>query len=655
MFRMNRKIVAIFALALVISMPLASVEAASTKSRSESVVYLDGVKYYVHTVVAGDTLYSLAKTYGVSEQEILGENPGLKSGLMNIGFNMKIPFKVEEAERQPSDKKMKRLFDQHVVASGETLYSISRQYAISVAMIMSDNSELDPSHLAIGDSVNIRKTERGIVSEEQTAEEMDHYRQQLNKVAPEGLVYHLVEEGETLSSLASRFAMSLREIEKLNNLSRGAEVAEGAILLVNDTEVDLSQEDESTDGEPKELVKGDIKALAEDESLQIALLLPLSVQDYALKPIVEFYQGFLLGLEDLKREGRNVVLNLFNTEMNPETVGRIIEDEKFQSANLIVGPVYEESLSEVIEDAERRDVPVVSPLVDIKQSDSKVLFQMAPNMANRYDKLDDLFGIEQHVTLIYGESNDSLYEAQVLEIMARYNREIERYDYKYEHPSVISERERLSEEAIKIAEKEAEELGVMLDSLALDSLICEPSPSDLTPLISNGAVSNLFFVLSDNETEVDRILSALASAYTTQVANNRGSDVRMSEVLKFSVVENPEWRNYKNIDRTIYFRDRMYRFPSYVANRNAEVVRAFDGRYAEAFSGFPTQYSYRGYDVARIFGEGMYGNIEYNMAGEEYTPLQSTYIFEQAEDGERWLNTNWVRVRYNLDFTLKLE
>ncbi len=699
--------------------------AAEADARSTNIVYIEGVRYYVHTIDKGDTLYALSKRYDVSVKEILELNPEAQ-GIVKVGQNIKIPYIIEEAEiiahtvveleeQEQSDEEvvaseseetteaeseeveevdfgfgvttdllakieeakakeeqmakeeaearlareemMRETFDVHTIESGETLYSVSRRYAISVTTLMQDNPTVDPSRLAIGQRLNIRKEEQGLTERYDTLAQLDEYRQRLNMVTPKGMTHHLVASGESVEDIAKSYDMSRREVERLNNLERGADLSIGTIILVRSAEQSATASDMGDDGGESDsaMTISMIEALAADETLEIALLLPLSIRDYAMKPFVEFYQGFLLGLEDLKRGGRNVKLNIFNTERNLESMERIIDDPAYERSNLIVGPVYEEFLYVILTDAENRRVPVVSPLVDLKQTDSPVLFQMAPAPAKRYDKLDDLFGFERHVTMIYGETNDSLYVREVRDIMSKYNRQEVSYKYRYEHPSQISERERVAAERLRQVEEEAELWGITLDNRALDSLVCAPSPSDLTPLICNEAVSNLFFVMSDNETEVDRILSALASAYTAQVAMNAGSGRRMSEVLNFSVVANPAWRNYKNIDRSIFFRDRVYNFPSYFASRDKESVRLFDGRYAEAFSDFASQYAYRGYDAAVIFGEGMYGDIESNMSGREYTPLQTTYKFEREEGSERWINTNWMRVLYNLDYTLKID
>ena len=49
--------------------------------KSGTVVYINGAKYYIHTVQPGETLYGLSKAYEVGEKVIVENNPSAASGL----------------------------------------------------------------------------------------------------------------------------------------------------------------------------------------------------------------------------------------------------------------------------------------------------------------------------------------------------------------------------------------------------------------------------------------------------------------------------------------------------------------------------------------------------------------------------------------------
>ena len=104
--------------------------------KSATIVYINGAKYYIHTVQAGETLYGLSKTYGVGEKVILENNPSIARGL-KTAENIKIPF-VADVPEPKSDKKLRKTFDFHFVSKGETLYAISKRYGISVETLLED-------------------------------------------------------------------------------------------------------------------------------------------------------------------------------------------------------------------------------------------------------------------------------------------------------------------------------------------------------------------------------------------------------------------------------------------------------------------------------------------------------------------------------------
>ncbi len=101
--------------------------------RSVNKVILEGKVYYIHVVKPGQTLYSIARAYNISQKEISVENPGVISGI-RIGQTLKIPVEPSIGDEQidTSDPRM-NLKDKntHKVKRGETFYSISKIYGIT--------------------------------------------------------------------------------------------------------------------------------------------------------------------------------------------------------------------------------------------------------------------------------------------------------------------------------------------------------------------------------------------------------------------------------------------------------------------------------------------------------------------------------------------
>lgn len=585
--------------------------------KSGTIVYINGSKFYIHTVQPGETLYGLSKTYGVGEKVILENNPSIVRGL-KTAENIKIPF-VSDVPEPKSDRKLRKTFNFHFVSKGETLYAISRQYEIPVKTILEDNPNLDPLHMRLGERILIRKKQIGSEDEAGTKEQWEEYRQSLNSVADEGTAYHIVRPGETFYSLSRRFGITEAELGRLNNGLKPADLKAGAMIkipqpegAVTEAAADSLHRDSMVAAEPQ-VIPVEFRALRRSEPLNVALMLPIATGGEANGNYLEFYQGFLLGLDSVKtRQGISVNVHLYNTARDTARIREIVErDEAFRKSNLIIGPVYEEGLTPVIRFAEQKKVPVVSPLAHITGHNSDVLFQLAPDPSRKYEKAGDLVGGDKRVTLIYTASTDKEFEREILALLG--DSEYSRYTYKYEHPSARS----------------------------------ASSPSDLTPLLENGQ-DNVFIILSDNSVDVERILAALASADTSITSRGRTAP-------RFAVMGNPRWNRFNTIDRAIYFKDRVIFFSAYHAKRDSEVVRTFDSAYIRAFGALPTLYSYRGYDTAAIFAPAMYGDIEYDLEDRRYAPLQTVYLFGQGEGRENHVNRNWMRVNYNSDFTITIE
>lgn len=90
----------------------------------------------MHLVQRGETIFSLSKLFGVTEDELYIANPSLQTEGLKVGSFIFIPKKgASKAVIQDG-------FIEHTVKQGETIYSITKLYKISFAELMQHNPEL---------------------------------------------------------------------------------------------------------------------------------------------------------------------------------------------------------------------------------------------------------------------------------------------------------------------------------------------------------------------------------------------------------------------------------------------------------------------------------------------------------------------------------
>lgn len=617
----------IFQRVITICLIVASLSAVATEympdiAKSKVIVFINGKKYYVHTVKSGDTLYSMSKAYGVSEDAIKECNPTVADGL-KLDQTVKIPVADNATADAREVKKRKKEFIEHKIRGGETLYSIARDYNISVNTIREDNPGLNPQSLSIGQSLWVRKSDMGSSSEKEAQAEMDAYADNLNKATDDGFEYYVVKPGETVYSLARRFEITEQEFAANNDIAGGLKAGAVIRIPIKDEE-NVNQMEKKADVPESELIAAQssdeniiFRALPSDQILNIALMLPFNVESKPNSSYVEFYQGFLLGLEKMKQEGRGESkLTVYNTEHNPVKVQNIVKSPAFEGTNLIIGPVYEDELSPVLQYARANSTPVVSPLADIKTVKSPAIYQLSPDPAKKYDKIGDLIDGGRDIYLIYADSFDKEFEGEVLALLK--DKPYAAYTYSFNQKSIFTPRN-----------SAARQIEVM------DDILKEEKPC-------------LFVVLANKETDVDRILGTISSS---KVAITEKSE----KSAPYVVLGTSRWGRFNNIDHTTYFNNNVVMISTYHAKRDSQVVREFDSRYIEAYNSLPSLYAYRGYDAAVIFCTGMRSDIDYNMLDKKYTPLQTSYQFSHKGEGDKYVNQEWMRINYNSNYTITIE
>ncbi len=171
---------------------------------------VNGQTFVLHKVEAKETLYSLSKRYNTSIEDIVKYNPEAEVGL-KVEMVLRILYS-KNVNKQAAQKS-------HTVGPGQTLYSISQMYGISVADIKKWNN-LSSNDLNVGQTLAMSASGEGRSAEKSTASKSvaDVSAAQDDPKNPTSKVVHKVEPSQTLFSISKMYNVAVEDIKKWNNL-----------------------------------------------------------------------------------------------------------------------------------------------------------------------------------------------------------------------------------------------------------------------------------------------------------------------------------------------------------------------------------------------------------------------------------------------------
>ncbi len=108
---------------------------------------------FSYTIKAGDTLYSLAIRYNTTVDAILQLNPGINPNALQIGQQICIPSVTPPPSTCPAGS------FSYTIKAGDTLYSLARTYNTTTSAIIQLNPGIDPNNLQIGQKICIPRVE----------------------------------------------------------------------------------------------------------------------------------------------------------------------------------------------------------------------------------------------------------------------------------------------------------------------------------------------------------------------------------------------------------------------------------------------------------------------------------------------------------------
>ena len=104
----------------------------------------------LHTVQKGETFYSIARSTGVRAEDLMKHNGITDPSRLQVGQQLKIPSAHDQAVPSGSASA-----SSYKVARGDTLYSIARKFAVTVAAIQEANNLAAGHVLRVGESLKL--------------------------------------------------------------------------------------------------------------------------------------------------------------------------------------------------------------------------------------------------------------------------------------------------------------------------------------------------------------------------------------------------------------------------------------------------------------------------------------------------------------------
>lgn len=568
---------------------------------------LDG-DFIIHTVVENDTLYSIAKHYKISLDQLLADNPEAEAHSLAIGSTLlvrtamvgyasikdidkEIKRHEKEAEEQQKEEKAKY----HTVAYGDTLYSLARRYKTTEQELMALNGFTSSDQLLSGMKIVVRGAADSKEATEQPEEKAtEEVAQEEAQQQPEGVVpvYEFSFNADSLISYVENNGYN------------------------HELEAQKKQEIDSMEAEQKVRIPS-FKRFVRGEKLNVVVLLPMHRDGKIVKAFVDHYRGMLLAFKQLRNEGYSINVTVFDTERTAIRLSEIMESEAFQNADMLIGPIYAEEVAMVLPFAEERNIPVINPLTDIDPAvvSSPVLFQMQADKKYQYEKYAHILDGSYQINIVLGPTNDMDYLNEVLALTEGLPRRL-------------------------LNAKVGREVAFCLrnDDGTNGAAVSKSS-------LVRGPGKKAIFVVANRDHDIGMILKnigELSESMTQGGAND------------CFVIASRKIDNLTYVEREGFFTSGVSLITPYNSKRTDNIpIKLFESEFLQTYGILPTPYACRGYDAVMMFCTKMHTGLDKYILLERITPLATPYQFKW-EDG-MFVNSEWVNIQYDRFFTVRYE
>ncbi len=290
----------------------------------------------VYIVKKKETLYGISKQFNVSVDDILLVNPQMQS--LQEGMEINIPKSADETrptEKLPLKPTVKTAqptiindmpgnYKEITVQKGQTAYSISKQYGITVDQFNS----LNP------DAVQGLKTDQ-VVRVPASKSEIETVKVK----STEGKSKEPIEQVKikpVVEKKSFRASVTRDSCFSNSNIARTYEIALLLPLALEESDSIIAQGDNSAK----------------------------SLRDYKAFDLFQFYTGVILAADSLEKEGFRAHINVFDADQEGDTakIKRTLRKNDLSKMDLIIGPVFVSGFNVASRYALREKINIVNPL-----------------------------------------------------------------------------------------------------------------------------------------------------------------------------------------------------------------------------------------------------------------------------------------------------
>lgn len=564
--------------------------------------------YILHTIEKGQSLYSIASMYGVSQADIVKMNPGSDEKIY-IGHTLRIPRNTTGSQKETF----------HTIEAGETLYRLTVKYNVSAKAICDANPGLSAENFRIGQVIRIpAPDETPVVSDiDNSSKTADVASEIPAAVQSRCRDMHKVKRKETIYSISKEYGITEAELIEANPELKGKnKIKKGSFLCIPypTTSANTGNAKPQTIPTNNELFSENKKEAERISTIKAAVILPF-LPDAASRSesarMVEYYEGFLMAVDSLKRSGTSIDLYTYNSGANVNSLNDILSKNEMKNMDIIFGPLQQQQIKPLADFAKKNDIRLVIPFTskDNTVFRNPAIYQINTPQSYLYSEVYDHF-VRQfpNANVIFIEANSKTKD---------------KADF------------------IKGLKDELRNRSIPMATLDEDA-----SVEALKSALKTGR-ENIFIPTSGSNLVLIKCLPQL----TLLVRENPEFSIHMFGY--------PEWQTYTKDHLESFFELDTYFYSSFYTNDLFPAAKNFTRNYRRWYGKdmderYP-KYGMLGFDTGYFFLKGLarYGSeLENNLQRMDFAPIQTGFKFQRVNNWGGFVNKKVFFVRFTKNYEL---